>query len=40
MSVRFNADAGAWAAPVLLNAEARQPHVASNAAGAVLAVYV
>jgi hypothetical protein len=40
MSARFNAGAGAWAAPVLLNAEARQPRVASNATGAVLAVYV
>ena len=40
MSARFDAGAGAWAMPVLLNSDANQPRVASNATGAVLAVYV
>ena len=40
MSARFDAGAGAWATPMLLNADADQPRVASDATGAVLAVYV
>jgi hypothetical protein len=39
MSARFDAGAGAWAMPVLLNANSFQPRLASGAAGAVLAVY-
>jgi hypothetical protein len=40
MSARFDAGAGAWAMPVPLASNARQPRVASDATGAVLAVYV
>jgi hypothetical protein len=40
MSVRFDGASGAWAAPVPLNPDASQPRVASDATGAVLAVYV
>jgi len=40
MSARFDTGAGAWATPMLLNADADQPRVASDATGAVLAVYV
>ncbi len=40
MSARFDTGAGAWATPVLLNTNGRQPRVASDATGAVLAVYV
>jgi hypothetical protein len=40
MSARLDAGAGAWAPPVLLHANGNQPRVASNDAGAVLAVYV
>ena len=40
MSARFDAGAGAWATPVPLNTAARFPRVASDATGAVLAVYV
>jgi hypothetical protein len=40
MSARFDAGAGAWATPVPLNTDASQPRVASDATGAVLAVYV
>jgi hypothetical protein len=40
MSARFDTSTGTWAAPVLLNASAVQPRVASNANGIVLAVYV
>ncbi len=43
MSARFSAAAGAWGAPVLLNADGNadggEPHVASAADGTVLAVY-
>ena len=39
MSARFDAGAGAWAMPVLLTINGREPHVASNATGTVLAVY-
>ena len=40
MSARFDTGAGAWATPVVLNTDANQPRVASDASGAVLAVYV
>ncbi|HEU5295673.1 MAG TPA: hypothetical protein VFU71_12880 [Burkholderiaceae bacterium] len=40
MSARFDTGAGAWAQPVPLNTNAREPRVASDATGAVLAVYV
>jgi hypothetical protein len=40
MSARFDAGAGAWAAPVPLNTNADQPRVASDATGSVLAVYM
>jgi hypothetical protein len=40
MGARFDAGAGAWAAPVSLNTNARYPRVASDATGAALAVYV
>lgn len=40
MSARFDAGAGAWATPVVLNTNSSQPRVASDATGAVLAVYV
>jgi len=40
MSARFNTGDAAWAAPVPLNTGARFPRVASDATGAVLAVYV
>jgi hypothetical protein len=40
MSARFGTVAGAWATPVPLNTNARFPRVASDATGAVLAVYV
>jgi hypothetical protein len=40
MGARFDAGAGAWAAPVLLSSDGSQPRVASDAGGAVLAVYV
>src|SRR5262245_60686644 len=40
MSARFDTGAGAWAAPVTLNTNARFPRVASDASGAMLAVYV
>jgi hypothetical protein len=40
MGARFDAGAGAWATPVMLNTNGSQPRVASNATGAVLAVYV
>ena len=39
-SARFDAGAGAWATPVLLNTTPAEPRVASDATGAVLAVYV
>jgi hypothetical protein len=39
MSARFNTSAGAWATPVQLATNASQPRVASDATGAVLAVY-
>jgi hypothetical protein len=40
MSARFDTGAGAWTTPVPLNTNAVQPRVASDATGAVLAVYV
>jgi len=40
MSARFDAGAVAWATAVPLNTNGRQPRVASDATGAVLAVYV
>ena len=40
MSARFDTGIGTWTAPILLNASAVQPRVASNASGTVLAVYV
>ena len=40
MSARFDTGAGAWGTPVPLNADAPGPRVASDATGAVLAVYV
>ena len=40
MSARFDAGALAWAAPVSLSTDGIQPRVASDATGAVLAVYV
>jgi hypothetical protein len=40
MSARFHSGSAAWAAPVLLSTDAREPRVASDATGAVLAVYV
>lgn len=39
-STRFDAQAHAWAMPVLLNANASEPRVAGNAGGTMLAVYV
>jgi hypothetical protein len=39
MSARFDTGAGAWATPVLLSSDASQPRVASDATGAVLALY-
>jgi hypothetical protein len=39
MSARFDTGAGAWATPVPLNTDSSQPRVASDATGAVLAVY-
>ena len=38
--VRFDGGAGAWTLPVLLSSDGSQPRVASDATGAVLAVYV
>jgi hypothetical protein len=40
MSAHFDTGAGAWAAPVTLNPSSWQARVASDATGAVLAVYV
>jgi hypothetical protein len=40
MSARFHSSSAAWAAPVLLSSDAREPRVASDGTGAVLAVYV
>jgi hypothetical protein len=40
MSTRFDAGAGRWFTPVLLNTNGSEPRVASNATGTVLAVYV
>jgi hypothetical protein len=39
MSARFDTGASAWATPVPLNTDGNQPRVASDATGAVLAVY-
>jgi hypothetical protein len=39
MSARFDTGAGAWATPVPLASDGSQPRVASDATGAVLAVY-
>ena len=40
MSARFDSGAGAWAASAPLSTDGREPRVASDAAGAVLVVYV
>jgi hypothetical protein len=39
MSARFDTGAGAWATPILLSTNSVDPRVASDASGAVLAVY-
>jgi hypothetical protein len=39
LSARFDADAGVWTTPLLLNASSYLPRVAADASGAVLAVY-
>jgi hypothetical protein len=40
MSARFRSASAAWATPVPLSSDAREPRVASDGTGAVLAVYV
>jgi hypothetical protein len=40
MSTRFDSGSGAWSTPVPLSTDGREPRVASDGSGAVLAVYV